>query len=107
MARRYAEVVEDDEDDDDEEDRAAARDYVMARAAGALASIETAKTSLIEMLSLFVNPDDDSKGKERRELADAALEAASCAVRGIEDLNETLPEADMKMGEPWEEAEDK
>lgn len=83
-----------------------ARDYVMARAAGVLAALDASKNAIIESLQLFVSPEDDSKGKERNALLDAALEAASCAVRGLEDIETKLPDVDMSLAEPWEDDED-
>jgi len=83
-----------------------ARDYVMARAAGVLASLDASKNAVLESIGLFIGPEDDSKGKERKGLFDAALEAASCAVRGLEDIETKLPDVDMSLAEPWEDDED-
>lgn len=83
-----------------------ARDYVMARAAGVLASLDASKNAILESIGLFIGPEDDSKGKERKDLFDAALEAASCAVRGLEDIETKLPDVDMSLAEPWEDDED-
>jgi outer membrane biosynthesis protein TonB len=96
---------QDDEDDEGSE----ARDYIMARSASALASLDAAKAALYEMLGHFNIPDDDGKGKERKALADTALEASSHATRALEDIgemfSEDLPTETFTAVEPWEEEE--
>jgi len=82
------------------------RDYVMARGAAALAALESAKNDVVEAMTLFITPDDDERGKERRELLDSAIEAASIATRALEDAALELPNADMEATEPWEEIDD-
>lgn len=83
-----------------------ARDYVMARAAGVLAALDSSKNAVLESLQLFISPGDDKKGDERKELLDGALEAASCAVRGLEDIETKIEDVDMSLSEPWEDDED-
>lgn len=83
-----------------------ARDYVMARLGGALGSLAAATEAVVGALTLFVNPGEDHRGKERKELLEAALEAAGAATRGIEDCDGMIGEADMDAGEPWDEDED-
>lgn len=78
------------------------RDFVMARAAAAIAELDAAKSSLIEMLGFFVSPDEDPKNKGRAELYDNALEHASCAVRALESV-EVLDGYDPEEAEPWDD----
>lgn len=81
---------------------ATSRDYVMARLAAARASATALIESVDECLNLFVDPDEDDKGKERKELVDAALESAGCTTRALESAEEMLPHVDMKEVEPWD-----
>jgi len=83
-----------------------ARDFVMARLGGARASLTAAMEALDDALTMFINPDDDKKGTKRAEAIDAALEAASCASRGIESAQARLDDIDPKAIEPWEEEDD-
>ena len=93
------------DDEDGQTEGEAARDYVMARAAAARVSLKAASDAIDEMIALFITPDEDGSGRTRKELADDALEAASCGVRGLEDLIENLDDCDMKAEEPWESEE--
>lgn len=91
------------------EDAAFDRDYLMARVAAALVSADAAKMTCTEILATFVNPDDDKKGKTRKQLIDDALEAAGAAQRALEDAEAAFDEADSEafaLGEPWEDADD-
>lgn len=92
--------------DEDDDEALIARDYVLARAAVALAALDSAKAEIIEMTSLFVTPDDDKKGKARREALDNAIESASIATRALEDAMENFSDADLEAPEPWEEIDD-
>lgn len=83
-----------------------ARDYVMARTGAAIASLDAAKAALIESLQLYISPEDDKKGAERKELLDGALEAASCACRAMEDIETKIEDVDMALCEPWEDDEE-
>ena len=100
--KRRPEPVEDDDDEDDEN----INDYVKARLASALASLEASKSAVLEALALFNNPDDDDKGKERKELVDTALEAAGCATRALEAAEEVVEDCDFTEPEPWDEGDD-
>lgn len=82
---------------------ATARDYVMARLAAARASATSLIDSIDECLNLFIDPDEDEKGKERKELVDAALESAGCASRALESAEEMIRSVDMKEVEPWDQ----
>lgn len=89
--------------DDKADDALIARDYIMARLGAAAGSLAAATAAVNEALVLFVEPADDKKGKERDELCDAALEAASAACRALEDAAEHFEDADMEASEPWED----
>lgn len=93
---------EDDEDDETDED-SVARDFAMARLAAARASAQSTLDAIDEALILFVTPDEDERGKQRRELVDAALEASGEASRALEEAQSGLKEMSsdaMTMGEP-------
>lgn len=100
--RRPVEIEEEDELDEE----TIARDAVMARLAGARASLQASIESVDECLTLFVNPADDKSGKERKELLESALEAVGCASRGLESAVEGLPDIDPTEGEPWDDDEE-
>lgn len=87
-----------------EEEGLAARDDMMARAGGALASLDAARAALSEFLLLCVNPDDDEDGDEREEALELALEHAGAATRGIEAAQEAFDDADCEAGEPWDDS---
>jgi hypothetical protein len=94
---------EDEDDDDDEDDDFSPRDFVMARLAAARNALQASIESIDESLALYVNPDDDAKGKERKELLDTAVESVGVASRCLEAAEETIGEVDFKEGEPWDE----
>lgn len=117
MARSRREPEEPDDDEDDEEededevDEALVnRDFIMARALGAISSLDAAKAALIELGGLFVNPDDDQSGKKRREAIEEATEAASCALRGLEEMSAIAKDKKIEIAwaapEPFDEEED-
>jgi len=82
------------------------RDYVMARLLAARASFQASIDAIDECAALFVNPDDDKKGDERKELIDSALEAAGAGSRALESAEETFDQIDPTEGEPWDEDDD-
>jgi predicted ATP-grasp superfamily ATP-dependent carboligase len=81
------------------------RDFVMARLAAARASAQASIDAIDECISVFVNPEDDKKAKERTELVDAALESMGCATRALESAEEFFDQIDPTEGEPWDEEE--
>ncbi len=82
------------------------RDFVMARMAAARAAAQSAITAIDDALNLFVNPDQDRKGKERTEMVGEALEALGCACRALEMGEAALDQVDMEEPEPWDEDDD-
>lgn len=82
------------------------RDYVMARLASASVSLKASAEAIDEALALFNNPDDDKKGKERKELVATALETAGCATRALEAAEGLIPNVDFELGEPWDDDEE-
>lgn len=105
---------EEDEDDDEEEAEeeekeeidAANRDYLMARVGAALASAKAVVEACTDFLAICVNPDDDKKGKERKQLIADALEAAGSASAALDDAEgcaKQINPAAFTMEEPWEE----
>lgn len=91
---------------DPEWDGITARDYVMARCAAAIAALDSAKAQVIDAVAMFVTPDDDRKGKERKKGLDEAIETASIATRSLEDAMSVIDDVDMEACEPWEEDDD-
>lgn len=90
----------------DPDEKLMLRDYVMARGAAAIASLESARNDVVEAMNLFITPADDKRGKERRECLDSAIESASIATRALEDAMDKIGDADLDAGEPWEEEDD-
>jgi len=88
---------------DDDSDATGARDYVMARIGASRAAAQSAIVALDEAMNLFVDPEDDRKGKERRELIDTALEALGASSRALEAAEEELDAIDPEEGEPWDD----
>lgn len=82
------------------------RDFVMARLAAARAAAQQAVNAIDESLHFFINPDDDKKGKKRKEMVDEALEAMGVATRSLEMAEITIDEIDPLEEEPWEEGDD-
>jgi hypothetical protein len=80
-----------------------ARDFVMARLAAGRAAAQTAITAMDEVLNLFVNPDQDKRGKEREELIGEALEALGCACRATEMAEATFDQVELDECEPWDD----
>jgi predicted ATP-grasp superfamily ATP-dependent carboligase len=85
---------------------ATARDFAMARLAAARASATAMIEAIDDCLNLFVDPEDDISGKERKELVDSALEAAGCSSRALESAEEMFKHVDMNEVEPWDEGDD-
>lgn len=96
-----------DHDQDDTADEASLdRDFVMARAAGALAELERARVALQEFVGHFVTPDKDGQGKKRKRAIEAALAHVSGALRGMELAEEVLGDVDPEESEPWDDEDD-
>ncbi len=109
MARSRREPEPEEPDDDDEMDEGLlARDFVMARMLGVIASLDAAKQAMLDAASMFVSPDDDKKGAKRTEAFDVAVTATTCALRGLEEIleGEALDEVDWKAGEPYDEGDE-
>lgn len=94
------------EDDDDDEVDATDRDFVMARLAAGRTAASDAVTMIDEALSIMIAPDDDAKGKKRKECIVDALEALGVATRAMECAEENVDEYDPTEGEPWDVEED-
>jgi len=82
---------------------ASPRDFVMARLAAGRAASQSAITAIDEVLNLFVNPDQDKRGKEREEMIAEALEALGCACRAVEMAEATFDQVDLDECEPWDD----
>lgn len=82
------------------------RDYVMARLAAARSALTDALTAVDESIELFVNPDEDKSGKDRRDAIETALDAAGAASRALEAADEVAPQVDWKEGEPWDDEDE-
>ena len=93
----------DDEDDDEDEIDATDRDFVMARLAAGRTAAHDAVTMIDEALSIMIAPEDDAKGKKRKECITDALEALGVATRAMECAEENVDEYDPTEGEPWDE----
>lgn len=100
-ARRLVERVQD--------ETGMQRDEAMARLMAARVSLQAAMDAVDEAGAIFVNPDEDPKGKERKQLIADALEAAGVASRALEAAEETVKafdRDDWKEREPWEDGDD-
>lgn len=82
------------------------RDFVMARVAAGMTSAQAAIDAMHEFIALCVNPEDDKRGKTRRDALELALESLGVAVHALECAEENAPEMDFSEGEPWEGEED-
>lgn len=78
------------------------RDYVLARLAVARVSAMAAIESIDDCTALFVDPEDDEDGAQRKEALEAALEQLGCATRAAEAAEEAFDGADMAEVEPWD-----
>ncbi len=94
---------EPEEEKDDDELEITERDYVMARLAAGRNAAKAACDAIDEAIALFVNPDDDMKGKERHQLVDDALQSLGAATLATQAAEEVLPDVDMGECEPWED----
>lgn len=90
----------------DDEIEVTERDYVMARLAAARTAAQSSIEAIDEALALFVDPEEDARGRQRKELIDAALEAAGCVARALEDAENVLPDVDYEECEPWDSDEE-
>lgn len=79
------------------------RDFVMARVAAARLSSQAAQDAMDELIGLFLTPEDDPKGKKRKEALGAALEQLGYATRAMESAEDALPHVDNDEGEPGED----
>lgn len=104
MPRKAPAPEPDDDDDDDDEDEIEVtdRDFVMARLAAGRTAAHDAARAIDEALGLFLSPEDDKKGKERKECIATALEAIGVAARALESAEENADEYDPEEGEPWD-----
>lgn len=87
---------EDDDEDDEEEDDDGARDFAMARLAAARASAQVVLDAIDEVTFLFVMPDGDERGKQRKALLDAALEASGDVSRSLEAAHDGFQQMDKE-----------
>lgn len=85
---------------------ASARDFVMARLAAARVAAASVVAAIDEALDLFVEVQDDEKGRDRRDLLQAALEGVGCATRALESAEEIMPQVDPEECEPWDDGDD-
>jgi hypothetical protein len=91
---------------EDETDGERNRDYVMARISGSRNALAAAIESLDEVTALFMNPDDDANGKDRKDALDAAVEELGVATRALEAAEKFMSNVDFEAGEPWDEDDD-
>lgn len=106
MARARRIEREPESADGDDESEFSERDFVMARLAAARNSLQAAIDAIDEAVGLYVNPDDDAKGKERAELVDTAVDAVGVASRCLEAAEEMVDEVDPQECEPWEDEDE-
>lgn len=88
------------------EERSAARDFMMARLAACRVELATAITSVDECLLYFVDPSDDPKAKERRDLLEAIDGAIGSAAAAVQLAQTAWKDIDPKEGEPEAEEEE-
>jgi hypothetical protein len=89
-----------------EAEQSAAREFLLARLAICRGALASAAASLDEALALFVDTDDDAKGKTRADLLEAVDAALGEAARAIQLGMPALADIDPEEGEPDEEDED-
>lgn len=85
---------------------ARARDFVLARSGIAIGQLVAATAALTDAMALYVQPDEDKKGDERKELLGHALEHASAACRALEAAEEVIEDVNPRDVEPWDDEED-
>lgn len=88
----------------DPEDQSIVRDAIMARGAAALALLDKARSQLSAAMLLFVEVDDDQKGKKRAALiadAEGKVTMAASAMAEIDTL--MTDDWDPQQCEPWDE----
>lgn len=79
------------------------RDYIMARLAAARGAITAAEEVLDGCILIFMAPDEDKSGSERREALDELLDYAGDISRSVElaqEGMEDISKAELKEGEP-------
>jgi hypothetical protein len=79
------------------------RDYVMARLAAARMSAQHAIDAIDDIVGLCVDPGEDPKLTERKELLEAALDHAGATARALECAEEAIEQIDPVECEPWDE----
>lgn len=82
------------------------RDYAMARLAAARVAAQSAMDAIDDALAYFVDPDEDERARERKELIETALESAGMCSRALECAQEAMPVVDPEECEPWDGDED-
>ncbi len=82
------------------------RDYTMARLAAARAAFAAGIDAIDDAIGLFVDPDDDDDGSERKEMIETALEHAGAAARALECAEEVIDHIDPEECEPWDADEE-
>ncbi len=93
-------------DESDLDERAAINDGVIARLGVGRAALAAALADVDAMLTFFLNPGDDAKGKERKECLEAIMENVGMATRSFEYVEEGFGDVDFELGEPWDDEED-
>ena len=81
------------------------RDYFMARVAAARAAAQGIVESCDEIIALCIDPDEDRKGRDRKESLEEALDAAGAVSRALECADAALDADgfDPLECEPWDE----
>lgn len=79
------------------------RDFVMARLAAARLSLQGAIEAIDDTLALYVDPEDDQDGSDRKETLSAALECAGAGSRALESAEQHQENVDLLEIEPWED----
>lgn len=82
------------------EEQQAARDFVMARLAACRGAVAIAGDALDQTLALFIEPDEDKKGKARGELLETIDDALGEGARAVQAAQELFDEIDTREGEP-------
>lgn len=79
------------------------RDFVMARLAAARLSLQAAVDAIDETTALYVDPEDDESGEDRKESLSVALECAGAGSRALEAAEQHQNKVDLQEIEPWED----
>lgn len=89
-----------------DEERTLARDFTLARLAVCRGHLASSMAALDEALALFADPDEDAKGKDRKELLEGIDESLGGAATALQMAQVSWEDCDPAEGEPDPDDED-